>query len=138
MTRQETYDIVVAHLRQQGCKSLSAAKFNDEGKAQCAYRGAERRTCAAGCLIPNDEYRLRFEGNSVWDEEIQILIERELGHDIFLVADLQNVHDIDAVDHWEREFLRLAVKWELKYRAVGFLMQPSRFDSGINQLGRVT
>lgn len=108
MTKQDTYDIVVAHLRQQGRKS-------EISHGKCKYRGPNGTKCAAGCLIPDDKYQLRMEGQTVWSGELEPLME-ELGHDIGLVSKLQGIHDYNKVEEWEREFLQLAIEHELKYR----------------------
>ena len=64
MTNQEIFDKVSAHLLAQNAKSLA---FIDSYQGQaCAYRGAEGRMCAAGCLIPDNRYYSGMEGKTVF------------------------------------------------------------------------
>ena len=60
MNQQEIFDKVATHLIAQGKQSLGARPVFI-GDAGCAYRGADGTMCAAGCLIPDDEYRPEFE-----------------------------------------------------------------------------
>jgi hypothetical protein len=55
MTRQELFDKVAAALIAQGKPSL------DPG-GMCQYRGLEGLACAAGHLIPDEEYQPAMEG----------------------------------------------------------------------------
>lgn len=62
MNPQEIFDKVATHLIAQGKQSLDY-----DGRARgCAYRGDDGTMCAAGCLIPDDEYAPEFEGIP-WD-----------------------------------------------------------------------
>jgi hypothetical protein len=109
-TKQETFDMIVTHLRQQGY----AAKDQHN---HCAYRGKNGSKCAAGCLIEDDEYHISYEGPlSIEDELTKVgsLIASK-GHDIDLVTDLQRIHDYRDVDVWEVEFKVLAQKYCLIY-----------------------
>ena len=54
-TAQEVFDTVSQHLLTQNAESLS-----DSG--MCVYRSPEGFSCAAGCLIPPEDYRVEFEG----------------------------------------------------------------------------
>lgn len=111
-TPQETFDTVVAHLRKQGCRATS------EG-GQCRYRttvdGVVLR-CAAGCLIPDKQYRDSFEGRQIGGSDLTlnstILC---LGHDILLVRALQVVHDEHYVRDWEHRFQFVANEFGLTY-----------------------
>ena len=47
-TNQSVYDKVCAHLAAQKTRSMNANG--------CAYRGALGRSCAVGCLIPDEIY----------------------------------------------------------------------------------
>lgn len=110
MTKQETFDIVVAHLRRQGCKS-------ERGQGHCMYRGPAGRMCAAGILIPDDKYRSEMEGSTVLGEELGTLLV-DLGHDLGLVSDLQYIHDFNAPKDWEARFEVRASDHGLKYTPV--------------------
>lgn len=85
MTRQETFDIVVAALIQQGRPSVSS-----EG---CMYRGDGDLKCAVGHLIPDDKYTPYFEGLSCLSENLRIIL-HDAGHDLDIVSDLQYAHDV--------------------------------------------
>jgi hypothetical protein len=56
MNKQELFDKVAVHLINQGKKSS-----NYEG---CRYRHGELR-CAIGCLIPDDVYTSKLEGQDI-------------------------------------------------------------------------
>lgn len=108
MTMQETFDTVVNHLRQQGCKAM-------EGTA-CQYRGINNTKCAVGCLIPDHEYIADFEGWSVrYDDGLRLLMMR-FGHNISLLEALQRTHDKHDVSAWEISFEEIADVYALKYK----------------------
>ncbi len=85
-TKQETFDTVYKHLVTQGRPSIK--------EDQCLYRGPKNRTCAVGCLIPDELYDPKMEACG-----INNLIER--GFDLpnyftkqkTLLERLQAVHD---------------------------------------------
>jgi hypothetical protein len=111
-TKQETFDKVVNHLRQQNCK----AQIEQDGHTKCAYHGQNGTMCAAGCLIPDDEYHYYFEGNSIsFCSQLLYLIGNKLGHDIELVSSLQSVHDRYDVSDWENELKNVANRFKLIY-----------------------
>ena len=95
MTNQEAFDKVTAHLLKQQVKSYS----QEEG---CMYRGPNGTMCAVGCLIPDEDYRPKFEGLSVRPTKLQTthkgykeLAEAvgKLGVSPWLLYCLQRVHD---------------------------------------------
>lgn len=117
-TKQETFDTVVAHLRKQAAKAIRS----DIG---CCYRSPEGLKCAAGCLIPDDLYSPNIENGKViigaitprvplQSKAVTELI-ASLGHNVRLVADLQDTHDYLEVDEWEDSFRTLALKHGLTY-----------------------
>jgi len=111
-TKQETFDTVVAHLRQQGRKAEAPRKSYGYF---CTYRSPDGRKCAAGCLIPDDEYDSVMEGKFVHDPGVvRDCIERH-GHDVKLVRALQVVHDADDVSAWERALELVAEEHCLTY-----------------------
>jgi hypothetical protein len=107
-TMQETFDTVVAHLRQQGCKAITRM----EG---CFYRDELGRKCAAGCLIPDDKYTPDIERRACVEGSLAGTLVRSLGHDLILVRRLQIVHDDVGVEDWEAELLKVADKFNLTY-----------------------
>jgi hypothetical protein len=102
MNQQEIFDKVATHLITQGVQALTIA---DVGRASpspvCAYRGDNGTMCAAGCLIPDEEYKTEFEGLP-WGRRLAEAIPSlasltDKDHD--LIVSLQNVHDWEY--NWE-------------------------------------
>lgn len=60
---QETYDTIVAHLREQHrrCSSNGACRY------RISRKGKPALCCAAGCLIPDTNYRRWIENVAVYD-----------------------------------------------------------------------
>jgi hypothetical protein len=118
LTNQETFDKVVTALRAQGKPSV-----NPETN-ECMYRGPNGIKCAAGHLIPDDEYKPKFEGYRV-DADTIISIIQDNGHDIALVKELQFAHDSSAdltsnnkefMKELEKQFQEVAIKFDLEYK----------------------
>jgi hypothetical protein len=88
--KQQTYDTVLAHLLAQGKRAST-----DSG---CKYRTSDGLKCAAGCLIPDEQYQPAMEGclirsyGHLTRGPASDCLAR-LGHDLPLVADLQWLHD---------------------------------------------
>lgn len=110
---QETFDRVVTHLRTQGCK----AQFG----GHCRYRvNFPPRKCAAGCLIPDTQYRAAMEGKRI--ETVLNAFPDTFGdeaHDPRLVADLQHIHDNGDIEYWEGDFRDTASRFTLQYTTPG-------------------
>ena len=90
-TIQEVFDHVAAHLIKQGKQSLTDKKegYSYSGIYGCAYRGVNGTSCAVGCLIPDDEYKVVIEGVSV----IELLGEKS-------VPTLDSLNDnIEGLEH---------------------------------------
>lgn len=111
MTKQETFDTVVEHLRQQGRPAW------DRGGTACLYRTSQGLKCAVGCLIPDELYEARFEGVSLTNQKVLQHILRDLGHDVNLLIELQMIHDGMHSSNWESEWKTLAFKHDLVYTA---------------------
>lgn len=145
MNKQEVFDTVVNHLRQQ--KSCSTTKFSDvpgfavsvtltEGETICAYRGENNTKCAAGCLIPDEVYGKWMEGMNISaivnakhprmfiTPAQEVLVNKtaeSLNHlkpHLILIADLQRTHDDIPVEDWENEFQELASNHGVVYTAI--------------------
>jgi len=107
-TAQEVFDQITQHLLRQG---KAAQTIN----GSCRYKLEEpTRTlkCAAGCLIADDEYSSRFEGES-WNT----LIIRRLvpnTHE-YLIRSLQKMHDTCLVSEWPDRLKQLAEDYDLQY-----------------------
>lgn len=120
MTKQETFTTVVNALRKQGEKSQPT---EGHGSLCCQYhmeKDGKVLKCAAGWLIPDDQYDFRFEGDTVRvdpsENELSELL-FELGHDLDLVESLQSIHDCNPVECWEGCWRSLAEKHGLKMPA---------------------
>jgi len=97
-TRQEVFDYVVTNLYEQGCKSLSK-------DGSCAYRGPEGAKCAAGWLIPDEEYNTSLEGSG-WGALVKSL-KVPKNHSELVIA-LQEAHDLEPTEYWGDCFVRIA------------------------------
>ena len=120
MTRQETFDFVCSALLKQGKPSLDARpvlSVNSIPMTSCGYRGVDGTKCAAGYLIPDEEYDPDLEGATLEEPNyntrtalaqkktrLREIVGRQ-GHDLTLVYKLQKAHD-NAVDdsNWLKGF----------------------------------
>jgi hypothetical protein len=103
--KQDVFDTVLNHIRKQG-PAVTA-------HGTCAYRTEEGKSCAIGCLIPDDLYTEAMEGASGWALTTSIN-DRDFAYDkadaalvsamkkvypgmtlddALLLARLQNIHD---------------------------------------------
>ena len=132
MTKQEIFDKVAVHLISQGCKSMLP-----DSPAVCAYRGPEGRTCAVGCLIPDEYYSKSMENRDVLHStpvrealtaaEVLPPEERFLaefqddypGSTLSLLRTLQRVHDDGFVSDWNHRFRDVAVQFNLTADVLG-------------------
>jgi hypothetical protein len=114
MTKQETFNIVVEHLRKQNAKAL-----NSIGK--CVYLAPDGKMCAAGVLIPKEDYKPEFDsdGSTFYNAHglttLGEILECQEGHDLDLVTDLQMIHDSSNVENWEDGFYQVAQYHNLSY-----------------------
>lgn len=123
---QDIFDKVVNHLRYQGQKSWvnkEAAKklfdIDTKEKALCVYRSPGGKRCAAGILIPDDQYSSSMEGmifEQVLNKYPQIDNDGSLKENLGLITELQSIHDTDSCVEWESRFKLLADKYDLKYK----------------------
>lgn len=111
-TKQETFDAVVTHLLKQGCRSVDSL-------GNCVYLSDQGLKCAAGCLIPEDEYVPGWEGTSIWENEkcegTVTACLRRLGYNLKLVSQLQSIHDNCEPHRWDDAFQQLAAEHGLTY-----------------------
>lgn len=82
---QETFDLVAAALAKQGRAS------RDE--VGCCYRGPDGLKCAAGHLIPDDQYTPSLERTRVDRWPVNKLLPH---HSMDLLKELQQAHDSAA------------------------------------------
>ena len=112
MNAQQTFDTIVNHLRKQGGKSVV---YVCKVYTYCAYRGAEGRKCAAGCLIPDSIYTKNMEGFSfcaIIDMNENLYYLRPFTN---MIGELQSMHDAFDVTEWEDEMKAIAHRYEVIY-----------------------
>lgn len=121
--QQEMFDRVVAHMRAQGQQSVF--RFEGSASTMCAYRGPDGLKCAIGCLIPDDVYTPRMEGQAVgaivarFPDVRRALRPGAVG--LNFLTELQEAHDnvqFLALD-FETCARRLAGNWGLTYTPAG-------------------
>ena len=123
MTAQEILSKIVIHLRTQGKKS---GRYREpDGEFVCMYLAPDGCQCAAGCLIPPEDYQPEFEGASVTNDAWQHLAEfaevfgdgpskvafyfaAKFSEHLELIRGLQDIHDRYQVEDWEDRFAKLA------------------------------
>lgn len=103
-TAQEVFNTVVRGLASQGWQR-SEVDENGDGST-CVYRSPTGLRCAAGWLIPDDEYQSR------WDEEAISWFSLERSglvpsEHVMLITNLQQAHDsADSPEAMRTMFLR--------------------------------
>ena len=105
ISRQETFDTVVAGARTQGCKSMLDGK--------CKFRGDNGTKCFVGMLIPDEEYDPSFDSALI--PRVYDRCPSLQQHDAQMLGQLQSIHDQTPVDQWEDEFKRFAERTGLRY-----------------------
>jgi len=107
-TAQEVFTQIKDHLLKQSERSI--LPICDDN---CAYRGADGKQCAAGCLMTDEEASTITEGKT-WDSLVQ---KGKVTHfHNALISDLQRIHDqYSDVDDWPELLQNLAYKYNLKY-----------------------
>ena len=107
-TAQEVFDQITQHLLKQGKAARS-------GTGACRYRvelKGEVLKCAAGCLIADDEYNEKFEGDS-WSALVRL--HAITGYHDDLITSLQKMHDTCLVSEWPERLRQLAADYDLQY-----------------------
>lgn len=101
LTPQQIFDKVALHL-------LGMKEQAEDALGACTYRSPFGTSCAAGCLLTDEEYDKKFEGSD-WGS----LVNDELvpGYCCALIRELQGVHDSKC--HWSPEGLNENGRWEL-------------------------
>jgi hypothetical protein len=104
-TLQEVFNIVSTHLLKQNKRSVNATN-------NCMYRGPDGMKCAAGVLIPDEEYNPHLErknwttlvGNYVVEDKFRLEITR-----------LQFLHDSCTPAQWPEKLKEFAIKHNLEF-----------------------
>lgn len=89
-SRQETFDRVAQALAAQGRQGRSKG-------SSCKYRGDDGTKCAAGHLIPDEDYHPKLEGGIVERSPLRELFDA-LGYEPIFVGRLQAAHDLAPAD----------------------------------------
>lgn len=98
-SKQETFDRVATHLLTQNERAVDGSR--------CLYRMRNLK-CAAGYLIPDDEYSQEYERASVASLCNRHGWSSFFGHDIHLVSSLQAIHDCTSPHLWRESLTALA------------------------------
>jgi len=98
---QKIFNKVATHLLKQNAKSISIMFVGE----QCMYRGRNGLKCAAGCLVPDDEYDPEQE-NMGWRMTKWCAKYTEEENDLILI--LQIIHDNLSVEEWKEALTKLA------------------------------
>jgi hypothetical protein len=123
MTKQEIFDKVITHLRQQNAKSIDYVMIGpaDKPKEQvmdprCRYLSSDGKKCAVGCLIKSEEYNISLEDQISSNLFLIHSFKERIGIDNKnLIFQFQLIHDSRLVNNWEREFKYLAKRENLNY-----------------------
>lgn len=107
VSAQEVFDKVAAHLLTQDKRSTRGPDI----LSLCMYKTSTGLKCAAGCLIPDEEYCPSFEG-SAWN----ILVESKSveNNNVDLIVKLQYIHDKFMPGEWKGQLTTLAKELNLE------------------------
>lgn len=108
-SEQEVFDIISNHLLTQMKRSDAPGT---KGINFCKYLNPDGLKCAAGILIPNDQYNPEFEGKA-WDDLVSEGF-AENKHK-FLIYELQGIHDWTKPENWKIALIQLAKQYNLKH-----------------------
>lgn len=108
MTAQEVFNKVAYHLINQDKKAK-------EGVG-CVYRTSEGLKCAAGCLIPDEEYNPCFERSRaiILENKYGLFTRLGLNEHMDLINYLQTIHDLSKVVNWKSQLRKLAKEFNLE------------------------
>jgi hypothetical protein len=110
-TEQEVFEQVAKHLLKQNSKSgiyLQGASSD----MSCRYRGLDGLSCAAGCLMSEEEFNYNMEGKDWFG-----VVNARYAPDVhkYLIFDLQNVHDNWDVVSWKEFLIKTAQEYKLDH-----------------------
>lgn len=118
---QQTFDLVVDHLREQNEKCVAAY-----GTTKCVYRGApsgDLLACAAGCLIPDKYYRSWMEGAGLTYVDRRGKKPDSVRLEVMTQRKIKASTDLDMIAYGLRELLLEFVHWAHYPSAAGLLLQ---------------
>lgn len=111
LSEQELFDKVATHLLSQGVRCTMDGTINGD----CAYRNSAGMMCAAGCLVPDEDYDISMEGWN-WAHFIEMgVIPTTHGE---LIEELQEVHDSVKPVGWREALTKIAVGREYSTDAI--------------------
>jgi hypothetical protein len=113
MNKQEMFNKVWFGLQGQDWKQ-SVDSFNGGGN-QCAYRGANGAKCAAGHLIPDENYDEEFEGCGIGSllNRYPMLFNEAMNQEcVSFIKEMQAIHD-SGDDSMQDGFVWLAQQHDL-------------------------
>jgi hypothetical protein len=114
-TRQQMFDFMLNHLRNQGGPSVD----EDFGDSACMYRGNNGRMCAIGCMIPDRLHNPKLEGLAANEylRDARESIDKET-RDFFDNAQ-HNLHDVLSKEYFltnlEENAIDFAEDYQLTY-----------------------
>ena len=98
-------------------------KQNEKSESEyvgCQYRSDTGLSCAVGCLMTDDIYDSSFEGNNVHDRLVRKALTPIVGVNyelrllkLDLLERLQEVHDNEPVEHWERGLAKIKHEFDI-------------------------
>lgn len=119
-TAQEVYDFIAHHLITQGEKA-SGEKVCITGILSppngCFYRMEKEGKilkCAAGSLIPDEDYKPVFESGHSWKAIVYIYFKETITSHQQLISNLQYIHDTYEVVDWLSELKNIATEYNLR------------------------
>ena len=114
MNKQAVFDKVRDHLLAQNARSVDSVDA-------CRYRGPNGLKCAIGCLISDKAYRPGLEGRSiVFNDPVLLRALKKSGlraisaADMFLLSELQGIHDTYSPECWHAALARTAERHGLR------------------------
>lgn len=112
-TLQEIFDVVSKHLLTQIKRSMACVHQNR--LESCAYRGKNGTKCAAGILIPDDEYEPGMESNA-WSTLVENgKAENKFSREINLLQLIHDENRNDDIEFLKRELIGFAEKRNLTH-----------------------
>tara|TARA_R110000787_G_scaffold76380_2_gene168511 strand:- start:71 stop:418 length:348 start_codon:yes stop_codon:yes gene_type:complete len=101
-------------------KHLLKQNGRAEVSGTCQYRTDSGLSCAVGCLMTDDIYDSSFEGNNLRDSKVLEALTPVVGSNkdkrnrkLYLLRELQRVHDDSPVEDWERNLAQLKLEFDI-------------------------
>lgn len=107
---QEIFNKVSNHLITQNSQA------RDE-KNNCRYRADDGKMCAAGCLIPDEDYKPYWEVTSVHNSNSNSISmyfkSKYTTEEVELISRLQTIHDWEPVTNWKYMLIHTGKEYKL-------------------------